>query len=218
MNSKIACYGIPSIFSFKSDVCEKCIEFTDCQKEAHSALTALREYPIATTMLKQHDEYVARSGRVVPSASSVNLLKSIPVQAQGKLTRYALTEGQITRISSLPKKIGNFLEKVWVRGLDKQIKEDILNGKNPFNERNARPYHAAYDLLISGRAHRSKLSSHLMEKLGWTYASAYSQVSMIWQIFPELGIAEVEDVFLVKVYPTVEHHNNEKYKQGALCQ
>lgn len=209
MNSKIACFGIPSILSFKSKVCGSCVEFADCQKDAYIALNAIREYPIATTMLKQHEEYRIASGQTEVVLADVNLTKQVPLPNKRLVTRYALTTQQLERIALLPKKIGNFLEKVWVRGLDKHIHSDIVKGINPFNENKARAYHKAFEILNQGRAHRSKMSNELMNQLGWTYASAYSQVSMIWQIFPELGIAKEEGMFLVKSIPEYLDHNNQ---------
>lgn len=210
----MACFGVPSIFSFKSNVCANCKEFADCQKESYSALLAIKEYPIATTMLSQHVEFMMRNGIAQSDAGALELSKPIPTHQKKKTTRYALTAEQIDRISQLPKKIGNFLEKIWVRGLEKQIMQDIRDNKNPFSEHNARPYHAAYEVLRTSRAHRSGMSNHLMETLGWTYQSAYSQVSMIWQIFPELGIAEVDGVHMTAIRPRNKEHNNEKLLEG----
>lgn len=214
MTSKIACFGVPSVFSFKSKVCESCNEFTQCQKDSYSALIAIREYPISTVALTQHEEFRVRSGQVVADPLALELTKPIPASTERKATRYALTTEQISRIATLPKKVGGFLEKLYVRGLDKQIERDVAEGKNPFSLTNARPYHAAYEVLSKGRVHRSKMSNELMEMLGWTYASSYSQVSMIWQIFPELGLAKEEGVFMTKAQPEHQLHNYEYTTTG----
>ena len=198
METKIACFGVPSVFSFKSNVCGSCKEFSECQDNAYSALLAIREYPIATTALSQHVEFRVRSGLAQNDALELDITKPIPKHSKRTITRYALTEEQLIRISNVPKKIGKFLERVWVKGIDKQIDADVLAGNNPFSKHNARPYFVAYELLQEGRVHRNKMSTQLMEQLGWTYASAYSQVSMIWQIFPELGLAIADDKFLAK--------------------
>jgi hypothetical protein len=201
LDNRIACFGIPSIFSFKSKVCEGCGEFEECQDKSYSALLAIREYPIATTMLSQHVEYRVRTGRAIGDPVALDITKPIPTHSKTTLVRYALTEERVARVSAVPKKIGQFLEKVWSRGIDLQINADIANGTNPFSLLNARPYHVAFEALQRGRAHRSHMAAQLQDKLGWTYASAYSQVSMIWQIFPELGIAKIEGVFLQSNHP-----------------
>ena len=207
MNNKVACFGVPSIFSFKSKVCGNCGEFNECQKQSYSALQEIREYPISTSLLNQHEDFRIQSGQVAKGSATLQLSKDVPSSSKKRATRYALTTEQLARIEELPKKIGNFLEKVWVRGLDRQINIDIEDNKNPFDANKARAYHMAYEVLCQGRAHRSKMSSELMNALGWTYASAYSQVSMIWQIFPELGIATHEGVFLVRTSPRYSDHN-----------
>lgn len=216
MIEKVACYGVPSVFSFKSKVCAGCGNFDDCQKESYSALLSIREYPIATVMLSQHVEHRMQTGQAQNEPTALNINKPIPTHSKAKVVRYALTAEQIERIAEMPKKIGNFLSKIWVRGLDKQIAEDITLGKNPFSLTNARPYHTAFEIIRRGKTHRSRMSNELMDVLGWTYASSYSQVSMIWQIFPELGIAKIEGVHMVTLHPNLREHNNEKSREGTL--
>lgn len=216
MSEKVACYGIPSIFSFKSAVCGGCKEFAGCQGESYSALLAIREFPIATTMLSQHIEHRIQTGQAQNEPTALDINKPIPSHSKAKKVRYALTAEQIGHIAELPKKIGEFLSKIWVRGLDKKITEDIAEGKNPFSLTNARPYYTAYEILRKGKAHRSHMSNELMEVLGWTYASSYSQVSMIWQIFPELGIAEINGVHMVALRPKNTEHNNENSRGYTL--
>ena len=216
MSEKVACFGVPSVFSFKSKVCSGCKEFGDCQKESYSALLSIREYPIATTMLSQHVEYRMQTGQAHNEPTALDINKPIPSHSKAKVVRYALTAEQIDRIAEMPKKIGNYLSKIWVRGLDKQITTDVAIGKNPFSLTNARPYHTAFEILRKGKAHRSHMSNELMEVLGWTYASAYSQVSMIWQIFPELGIAEIHGVHMIALHPNLKEHNNENSRGYTL--
>lgn len=216
MSEKVACFGVPSIFSFKSKVCGDCNSFDCCQKESYSALLSIREYPIATTMLCQHVEHRIKTGQAHNEPIALDINKPIPTHSKVKAVRYALTAEQIERIAGMPKKIGDYLSKIWVRGLDKRIATDIASGRNPFSLTNARPYHTAFEILRRGKAHRSHMSNELMDVLGWTYASAYSQVSMIWQIFPELGIAEIQGVHMVALHPNLKEHNNENSRGYTL--
>lgn len=213
MANQIACFGVPSIFSFKSKVCGNCDSFSECKKESYASLLQIGEYPIATSLLKQFRLYDDALQIDADGAKTLQITKPIAIHIKGRVTRYALTQKQLDRIDALPKKIGKFLEKIWVRGLDKQIQKDILAGKNPFDSNKARAYHKAYEVLEKGRVHRSKMSLELIDTLGWSYASAYSQVSMIWQIFPELNIAEKDGLFLKKISPNYSDNNTENFEE-----
>ncbi|MPS48471.1 hypothetical protein [Methylobacillus sp.] len=196
MAKPVACYGVPSVFNFKSQFCINCEHFTGCQHASYQELNAYRTFPIATAALVQHEEYRARNGLSKPADTVVlDNNFAVPEQRSGK-RRYALTAEQAERVKALPKKVGAFLEKFWSRGMHHGMMEDISNGKNPFNSKSQRGYHAAWELLARGRVHRASMVSSLTEMLGWTEDSAYTQVYLIWQIFPELGIASADGAFL----------------------
>ncbi len=157
---------------------------------------------------------MVRVGKAPAEALELNLLKPIPTRSNKKAVRYALTVGQLERISKLPKRVGEHLQKIWVRGLDRGITESVLNNTNPFSPDSARPYHAAYNYIKRNKASKGGLANHLMDELGWKYNSAYSQVSMIWQIFPELGIAKIDGIHMIAFNPRNHEHNTENNIQG----
>ena len=200
------CYGIPSIFSFKSEVCGSCSHASNCQSDAHSALLALKRLPIVADVLNEHNEYVHNViVTKFPRPARVQLSKPIPVQRNNNITRVALTEEQLDTLEALPKKVQTFLRAVWARGEDKTMWEAARNGLNPFEEDRNRPYHLAYQELMKGKVSRAYLSNVIMDNLGWAYSSAYSQVSMIWRVLPCLNLATVTQAYMERIPLNANH-------------
>lgn len=192
-----ACFGIPSIFSFKSEVCQACSNTSKCQVSAHSALLALKNLPIVTDILNEHNNFAyATALKRFPSPARVQITKPTPTQRKDVKPRYALTEEQLEVLESQPKKVKAFLTKIWSLGEEKGMLDLAKSGINPFNENKNRPYHLAYEKLTQGKLSRLQLSTAIMDELGWSYASAYSQVSMIWRVLPCLNLAHVNQAFM----------------------
>lgn len=210
-SQEIACFGVPSIFSFKSTVCQSCDNFQGCQKKAHCALMAIADNPVATGLIEQHNAYARIEGIEEARPIELHFTREAPQQRSGKAVRYALTLEQETALADKPKKVAAFVRSYWTKGKDREMKARLRRGDNPFDRDKARPYHVAYECVHQSQAHRSKMCHYLMTQLGWSYEAAYSQVSMIWHIFPLLGLAEVDGAFLkgldANVHPVLERHN-----------
>jgi len=190
---RIGCFGIPSIFSFESRVCGKCKEFVECQKESEITLRRLPEGKAIHRLLVLHENFRRKQGGLDP----------LPIVAQ----RAQLSPDQESVIRDLPKKTGAYLRKLMIRGKDVEIREAAHRGENPFEVEGHRPYHLAFDALLSGGFTKPYLRAAFIEGLGWSESASFSQVSIIWKLFPALGVAEESGCALV-ASPNVRCNNN----------
>lgn len=193
------CFSAPSIFSFTSRVCNACPEFAPCQKGAESRLGALPDSPAVRTILAQHEGYRRSQAGLQP----------LP-EVKG---RAPLSEAQESLAASLPKKAGDYLRKLFARGLDVQIREGAMTGVNPFRMNGQRPYHVAFEMLMRGSITKPALRAAYIEELGWGNAAAGPQVSLVWSLFPALGIADHDGCRLVPS-PMMGGQNSVNRNQG----
>jgi hypothetical protein len=179
--NKPNCFGIPSIFNFQSTVCTGCSSFKGCQESSYKSLMQVQDLSIVASEIAQHESY--RRG-----------LEVVPVKVTKK--HFALTAEQLDVIDNTPNKVGTYLKSIWVRGGQLEMHRKVGFGDNPFDVNKARANYLAYELMSNKKVCRMDLCLAFMTELGWTKASAYSQVSMIWKIFPALEIAEIDGVFM----------------------
>jgi hypothetical protein len=173
------CYGIPSIFSFKSKVCGACQHFTECQKESHEELLRFGDLRIVANILSQHESFRSKSQ-----------------PAKVRKSRLALTSEQMLSLEAYPKKVQSFLKAVWSKGKHVEMLNRMQRGENPFDKDGARPFYVAFGLLLRGKASRGDFCVAFMDELGWSYSAAYSQVSMLWHILPALDLAEINGAYM----------------------
>lgn len=178
------CYGVPSVFSFTSRVCGGCGSFEGCQRQSHDTLKLLPSNPGVQAMLLKHENHLRQKEGLSPL---------VPKSRQ----KNTITEEQEQQVRSLPKKVGDYLRKLFKRGEDIKIRECAGKGENPFTEEKSRPYRVAFEYLLDGGFTKRFLRTAFMEEMGWSEASAFSQVSIVWHVFVALGVAEESGCALV---------------------
>lgn len=170
-SQKHRCFGVPSVFSFRSQVCSGCDHRSACQGAVRSALNDAPRTPAIVALIKQHDE-----------------------------AEVGTTEG-------LPKKVITALAKLARGGVKEGLQRALNEGRNPFNPDKHRSYHGAFELLRAGGFSRGELCAYFMGELGWAKSAAQPEVSLVWKLFPALGIAEDAD-FKLLPGPNVRSHNS----------
>lgn len=201
------CFGVPSIYSFKSRVCQGCFAKEECQKKAHEELISLRGEPHIAELLNEHTAYsvgIAQSHVAAPRTHEIKL--EAPKYISEK-KRFALSEGQMQAIADAPKKVSAVLRTIWTRGLHLEMVERFKSGLNPFDSDRHRTLHAIYAEIQQSKRTRSQLVETLQTRFDWTYASAYPEISNMWKVLIYLGFAEEDGTFLVRAVPSSSLHN-----------
>lgn len=191
------CFGVPSVFSFTSKVCGKCDHFSSCQKKAHAALIAHPQQHVVRSLLEKHNAYVHENEEEMPEGAVLSVSRPAPKSKRESQVRFALTPEQMLLLGSLPKKVADYLKKLMVRGLDRQILEAASKGENLFTQDKHRPYQLALDMLMEGGLTKPMLRAAYIEKLGWTERASSSQVSIVWSLFKAMNLAEEQGCSLV---------------------
>lgn len=193
MNSP-GCFGVPSVFTFKSSICGACPSHGGCQKQAFAELQTVAGEAYAKPLLKQHIMFMQK----------IDVLE-MPYIARPRVVsdnRLALTEEQEAVLNSLPKKIAAFVRSVWTRGGFDDMVARFKAGDNPFDQKKNRTHHAVFEELKQSRCSRIHLVDKLRESFGWTYAAAYSEISAIWKALIALRFAFEDGDFLARALPS----------------
>lgn len=187
------CYGVPSVFTFKSAICGACPSHGGCQQQCFEELQAIKDEPYAAPLLKQHTMFMMRLDQTkLPNVAKVRLVED---------KRKALTEEQESILSSLPKKVAAFVRSVWTRGGFEDMLNRFNRGDNPFDQSKNRTHHAVFELLKQSECSRIQLVETLREKFDWTHAAAYSEISAIWKALIALNFATEDGAFLSRNLP-----------------
>lgn len=189
-----SCFGIPSVFSFKAETCGNCASREQCRSSAYSKLLTVADQPIVKHLISVHQQHQDTEVQAQPIATS----RPIPVSLKPSKKR-ELTENELEILGKLPKKVGTFLRSIWTRSKDVEMTALFKQGRNPFDLDRAKPYHVAFEAIGNGSASRDNLAKLLMTSLGWTYAAAQSQTTMILHVLPALGFAKWDGAFLHKL-------------------
>lgn len=207
MTAAPGCFGFPSIFSFKSAVCRSCPFINDCEKDVESRLKSRADDPKMKIALQAHQR--ARSGLSEVAVSDDVHSEEKPlkraVMRPRKCERIELSEEQKRKIESAPKKVAKVASMFWSKGFS-------YDGSNPFNEVANRTYHAAFKTLAAAKSMTKKeLRMSLMNELNWSETSAYAEVSVVWSLFPLLGVSSLSDDGLRMDVIDIEHPNHDDY-------
>lgn len=214
--SNPGCFGVPSVFSFTSPICGKCGSFEACRSQAHAALLSHPQQWVVRSLLEKHNAYCHREDVVLPERSEIETSRPAPKVASKNAVRFALTPEQMLLLGSLPKKVAEYLKKLMVRGIDRQVLEAAGKGENAFTAEKHRPYRLALDMLFEGGITKPALRTAYCDKLGWSESAAFSQVSMIWHLFPAMRLAENQGCALVPS-PRVLSKNSSIKTKGETC-
>lgn len=200
------CFGIPSVFSFTSRVCGKCPHFGRCQSQAHAVLQAApRE--LVSKLLGEHIAYCRSQNIEIPDNATLEFSQPMPVVKSKVAVRYPLTDDQLSVLVGMKKKASEYLRKLMVRGTDKEILSAAELGQNAFTPEKHRAYHLALEMLLEGGITKPFLTAAYCDQLGWSDQSAKSQTSLIWDLFPSMGLALVQGCALI-AGPTVRCKNS----------
>ncbi|WP_374335303.1 hypothetical protein [Methyloversatilis sp.] len=181
------CFGIPSVFSFDSPVCSVCPINDDCRAAVLTALSGAGQTVAVRNLLTLHERAQAALKNKVGGIEGFVVKKPAKTLKTRRRSapRIVLSVEQERSISTAPKKVGKVARTLLERGF-------TYNGTNPFNHTN-RTYYTAFNKLMVGRITKKELRMALCEELGWGETSAYSEVSIIWSLFPILGVARHSD-------------------------
>lgn len=180
------CFGLPSVFHRDTPTCAKCPVMTECEKAALAKALALAPYvQIGDVVMRLRN----RGESTTPAAVDTQLTVVQRTTREEKL-RLALTEGDRAVIAKMPVKVREKAEYIMRAGKDVEARESLSRGVNPFPLDGSRYLHVACDLLIKGGFTRAELRDAYMERLGWSRATAASEVSTVVNIFPALKFAK----------------------------
>lgn len=210
---KLGCHGIPSIFSFTNARCGSCSQSQSCQHASYETLLSVSDCSTFSIVIAQHEKHrrslaweevrlaMPHKARVSNQPKRVN--------AKQKSVRLELDEHQTMLVESLPSKAGRLLAKFLKKGMDVKIRSDAFRSENPFLLSKHRSLHFCFEeAMKSGGSSKGELKVALMTNLGWSEASAFSEVSIVWKLFPALGIASTEHGILNVSPNVVGYHNN----------
>lgn len=119
-----------------------------------------------------------------------------PIEAKTK-SKFVLSPDQQEVIRALPKKVGDYMRKLFKRGRDVEILKLAALGENPFRDDRERTYRLAFEHLLDGGFSKRSLRAAFMSELGWTEGAAFSEVSIVWRVLMTLGVAREEGCVLV---------------------
>lgn len=186
-----ACFGIPSVFSFGSKTCSICPDFGHCRRVAHDELRAVEASPAIRAALVAHERHaLSGASETLPIAEGAPAREK-PAKARisrAKRASYELTEHQKHVIASIPKRVGDLVSKIFKRGHDAEIRIALREGRPPLADE------PCYRSLKVALAHLGKgytrqcLRTHFMNELGWSYTSAWNEVSLMWSVLPAIGV------------------------------
>lgn len=212
---KRSCFGIPSIFSFTSDACRGCSDFSGCQRDSHAALKGA-PLRIVRALIAEHEAFEGHQAIETPDAAVLDTTQSIPSEARvtkrKAAQRYPLTAEQKSTLSALPKTVAAFIEKLYVRHAHEEIINAAKEGRNGFSHDKHRPYYLALNMLLQSGFVRPVLRSAYQTELGWNDASAKTQVSLTWQVLIALGLAKEEGIALVASDSVKARSRNIRYQ------
>lgn len=204
------CFGIPSVFSFSATACSQCGEFDTCRAESLAALKGAEPIPVVRMAIVDHERFmlVGKPG-VMPDTK---LKPCATARPQGRVSRakhrdFDLTAAQRTTVASVPGRVGDFLTKLFKRGHDVEIHVALRDGVEPLEGVvGYRSLKVALKGLDKG-FDRQTLRTYYMDELGWSYSSAWNEVSLMWSALPAIGVALEKHGRLV-VAPRVKTQNN----------
>lgn len=197
----LACYGVPSVFSFKEGSwCLGCEHFNECRV---ASWDALKETPLSSAVnaaLIEHERFDAYKKATAAFKAGARITRA-------KQLKLELSPAQTQMIGSQPAGVGKVLRLLYQQGMDAAIRKVI----------------ASHDLDLSGvKAHRSlllaleilmrrgftkkDLKCAFVNYLGWSERSAWSQASLTWTLLIALGVA-VEFLDRLLVAPNLSNEN-----------
>lgn len=201
------CFGIPSVFSFSSKTCSTCGDFDKCRDHSYQALKGVAQTPSIMSALIEHERFLHPIENVpdpVPQATPAANKKKRPSRAKQKF--FELTDMQQAMIEALPEKAREFARKIFKRGHDALIRAALRKNEVPLEGISGyRSLKVALRLLNEG-FDRQTLRVAFSEELGWSYRSAWNEVSLMWAVLPAIGVAHEKRGRLV-VAPSITGNN-----------
>lgn len=208
--AKRVCFGIPSVFSFGSKTCSVCGDFGHCRRLAHDELKAVKESPAIRAAIIAHERFLFADEPVPQLDPEVKPKAPAALQARpsrAKHRSFELTGYQKGVIASVPVKVGDAITKLYRRGHDTEIRMALRDGKPPLADVGGyRSLKVALKHLKKGYD-RQGLRTYFMDELGWSYTSAWNEVSLTWGVLPAIGVAIEKNGRLV-VAPSVVAKND----------
>lgn len=200
MIHRLTCFGIPSVFSFKSLHCGRCQSFEECRKSANEELKSVAaDSDVVRFALIEHEraEYDASApaNRVDPVSSTKAKRRSyVP-----KRPKYDLTQAQKHTVSTAPKTAATRLTKLFRTGGDVLIRRALKNGDRDFAEVTNQRSLALCLRMLSHKlpVTRNGLKVAFMTELGWADSSAQSEATIMWNVLRGLGVTYRNDNALV---------------------
>lgn len=212
-----ACFGIPSVFSFGSKTCSVCPDFGRCRRAAHDELKAVEESPAIRAALIAHERHAPTGAPEIPPTPEGKPVPEKGTRARisrAKRVSYELTEHQRGIVASIPRRAGELVAKLFRRGHEAEIRLALRAGKAPLaGESCYRSLKVALAHLRDGYT-RQGLRSFFMDELGWSYTSAWNEVSLMWSALPAIGVGMQKGDRMI-VAPSVLAKNDSIETEGA---
>jgi hypothetical protein len=181
-----ACFGLPSVFHQESERCGQCGQRSECEPAAYARLIGLQKRGIAVgdalVRFQTREEKHLRSPGELPEVKVTIAPPERTVRPEK--VRLALSPDDQAALERLPVKVAKKVRLMMQKDEDRQGREALKAGRNPFNFEGARYLNVACDLLLSGGFTRASLRNAYCERLEWTTGTAASHVSTVVNIFP----------------------------------
>mgnify|MGYP000415605933 CR=1 FL=1 len=196
MIHRLACFGVPSVFSFKSAHCGRCQSFEECRKSSYEELkSAALDSDVVRFALIEHEriehDVGAPANRSWATLTVASAVKPHCRSYALKRPRYGLTDAQARIVATVPKNAAIRLVKLFKSGDDVLVRRALLRGDRHFTEiSNQRSLvlclrTLSRELLVTRRT----LKAGFMSELGWANTSAQSETTIMWNVLPGLGVA-----------------------------
>jgi hypothetical protein len=166
-----SCHGDPSVFSFKAKTCTGCRHFDTCVNLTHDSLLQLRPAPQIAALIERHARHKTGTAE----------------------TKRALTAEEEAVAQNLPVKIAPQYRRIVSEGFVPLMQRGIAQGTNPFKPEGYKYLHVAFAQLLQGGFTKKSLRQRYMQECAWSEGTAFSAVSMVWQLFVVTGIAVDND-------------------------
>lgn len=211
------CFGIPSVFSFGSKTCSTCSDFGHCRRVAHDELRTVEASPAIRAALIMHERHALSGASEPPPIAEGITAREKPAKARisrAKRSSFELTEHQKSVVASIPRRAGELVSKIFKRGHEAEIRIALRDGNAPLADETCyRSLKVALAHLRRGYT-RQCLRTHFMDELGWSYDSAWNEVSLMWSVLPALGVGMEKSGQMI-VAPNLLAKNDNIETRGA---
>ena len=187
-----ACFGIPSVYSSRSDRCSECPMAGQCVETIKLVVAKLGDSELQMTVIA-----------LLALNEGIDAAPRVVVEQKPRKTRakWIPSPQHAALLMNVPANVAKIMRGILKHEQD--VIQALIQGCNPFSESRLRSAHKAFERIMDGGATQHELSLAFCESLGWSKPAAVVQASVLTRAFRELGIVVMDDDGVLRVNPTI---------------